>query len=448
MCVQRETSSLPYYRRALKKRPALLAAADRVAEASPTLGEDERLYLYTMAPAVLEFAEWALDLAQKRGKTRLYFLARDAWPVCLAARRLCAARGIAVDCRYLRVSRYALRMAEYRLLGADCVERLCVAGIHVTFRSVLARAGIESLAERIAGEIGLAGEEDRPLCYAEVQALKPLLRENETFLRAVRSESERAYPGVLAYLRQEGLLEGEPFALVDSGWIGTLQETLTRLLRSECPDVRPEGYYFGLYEIPKGAEANTYFGFYFTPDRGLRRKVRFSNCLFETLCSAPHGMTLSYDKTPEGVRPVMPADCLNKAPIERWCALVDRLAETYAPQPDGERVAPACAGPLCRLMGSPRRREAELFGPLLFCDNLLETSAQPVAAPLTAEEIRAQRIVPKLLRMLGRGAGETRESAWIEGSIVLRGECVQSNLLHARLYKTLIYIRKWLNAKR
>ena len=86
------------------------------------MAQDERLFLNTLAPVILEFTEWVLKKAQKEGKERLYFLARDAYPVFLTAEKLCAARGIKLDCRYLRVSRFALRTAEYHLMGEDHME--------------------------------------------------------------------------------------------------------------------------------------------------------------------------------------------------------------------------------------------------------------------------------------------------------------------------------------
>ena len=41
---------------------------------------------------------------------------------------------------------------------------------------------------------------------------------------------------------------------------------------------------------------NTYHCFYFSPEGQLREKVNFNNNVFEVLFSAPHGMTLGYEK--------------------------------------------------------------------------------------------------------------------------------------------------------
>ena len=71
------------------------------------------------------------------------------------------------------------------------------------------------------------------------------------------------------------------------------------------------GYYWGLYELPEDVNREEYFCYYFSPEKGLREKVYFSNCLFEAIFSAPHGMTMSYRRTEKAYEPcyaVIPAE--------------------------------------------------------------------------------------------------------------------------------------------
>ena len=60
----------------------------------------------------------------------------------------------------------------------------------------------------------------------------------------------RSLPAFFGYLRQEGLLEPVPWALVDSGWMGTTQETLGQALRLLGKSGSLRGYYAGLYRGP------------------------------------------------------------------------------------------------------------------------------------------------------------------------------------------------------
>ena len=92
------------------------------------------------------------------------------------------------------------------------------------------------------------------------------------------------------------MLEEKKAALVDSGWVGSMQKILNRTLRKMGRKEALEGYYWGIYELPEGVDPVKYHCYYFSPKKGLRAKVYFSNCLFESIFSAPHGMTLGYRK--------------------------------------------------------------------------------------------------------------------------------------------------------
>lgn len=94
---------------------------------------EKEIYKCVLAPTLYEFVLWVLQEALQSGKKRLYFLARDGYQMYLAARQLCKQYDLDIECRYLKVSRYAVRVPEYHLLGERCLERICVGGIDVTF---------------------------------------------------------------------------------------------------------------------------------------------------------------------------------------------------------------------------------------------------------------------------------------------------------------------------
>ena len=59
---------------------------------------------------------------------------------------------------------------------------------------------------------------------------------------------------------------------------------------------------------PKGVRREDYHCYYFSPEAGLRKKVYFSNSLFESIFSAPQGMTTGYEKVQGQWRPVYARD--------------------------------------------------------------------------------------------------------------------------------------------
>lgn len=437
------------YREQLRKNPALFRALVDCLDRETDLTDDELLYLHVWAPALTEYVEWVLRCAREQGLRRLYFLARDAWPMYLMAEAICRSRYREMDCRYLKVSRYALRLPEYHLLGKDCVERICIGGIRVTLEKILRRAGLtgdEILA--VARALGREDELQRELLYPEVLALKGTLSDCGVFMEAVQRHSREALPAALGYLEQEGLLDGVPCALVDSGWVGSLQQTLEHLLQIRCPGLRLSGFYFGLYELPRGALPTAYHAFYFDALHGMRRKAAFSNCLFETIFSSPAGMTLGYREEGDTFLPVeSPEKNRNAARLERYGALLRRFAASYCEQPH-RGGGPVCEGLLSLLMGRPQPWEVAAIGDNPFCDDVLEGTMQPAAAHLSVDEVKNLHFWRKLMIFAGLRKGAIHESAWLEGSIVRNGYRVRRELRQARSYKYVVYMRKlWKNKR-
>ncbi len=472
---------LEAYRRVLARHPGYLEAAMQAEESlrkasrEGELPTDTRLYLYAMAPALSEFVGWVLEEAVKAGKRKLYFLSRDGYPMYRTAQRLCQARGYGLECRYLNVSRYSMRVPGYHLQPDHGLEWICVGGIDVTLEKILRRAALtdQEMKEAILA-MGWQGRCQEILNYRQISELKGILGGQPKLLRDIDRHSREAYPAALGYLRQEGLLSEEPYALVDSGWVGTLQQSLERLVHSSNPGIRVEGYYFGLYELPRNADVSAYHAWYFTPGTGLGRKARFSNSLFEAVCSAGEGMTLGYrrDEKSGKYQPVRETsgnpnrDQLrrNEEALEKFLECcgnvpaIDGLSQGEAAKPLNLRGKghdlwrqgdPAGTGvKLARklfdlLMAGPTNLEVTAYGDTLFCDDILESGRRKTAAELTEEQIRDQRLLGRFWILTGRKKKEIRESAWIEGSIVRCGSGnIRSSLRHVRCYKYLVFARK------
>ena len=423
-------------------------------------------YLHCVAPVLIEFTAWTLQKAAGSGKKRLYFLARDGWQMYLAAKELVKAMGLDIDCRYLRVSRYALRVPEYHLLGEKCLDRICIGGIDVTFEKIMKRAALtDSQAMEIAMLCGWQSRYKNILNYQEIVSLKSELYKQKKLFEYIYQHSREAYPAAVGYFRQEGLFDDVPYAFVDSGWTGTQQQSLKNLLASIKPDISAEGYYFGLYEVPDNSAASglLYHGFYFMPENGLKRKVYFSNSLFEAVTSSPEGMTLGYSEhgkeytcvfdLPENVNAVKiqaDSDALKKY-LPLLCNICNNNKlrsgqpgkSLFFKNSKEERRRIKMLYRLMSLwMGNPTEAEVKAFGSLLFSDDMLEGSLQMVSKDLSESDIKNQRFIRKLLIMLGIKKEVIHESAWIEGSIASVGRNKRANLRHARFYKYFVYVRK------
>ena len=94
----------------------------------------DQIFLHVFAPAAVEFIMWVLDQAVKDKKKRLYFLARDGYLMYHTAQKLSAEYGYDLDLRYLKVSRYSMRMPQYAQMGSGCIDLICSDGIDITDR--------------------------------------------------------------------------------------------------------------------------------------------------------------------------------------------------------------------------------------------------------------------------------------------------------------------------
>lgn len=392
-----------------------------------SLPERDLVFLDTFVPVITDFARWVIDEAVKSGKKRLYFLARDAYLPYVAARFICEKLGYEIDCRYLYVSRYSLRSGDFYICD-DYLDKICANGIDVSFKKVMRRAMLDDAEIAAIAEIcDYSDKIDTALSREELAGLKDKLSDTSEFAEAVYSHSKEAFPNVREYLQGTGFFDGIDFAIVDSGWIGSLQQTIERILSFGGEEKTIEGYYFGLYEIPNGTDINRYHTYYFRPYRDVLKKVFFSNCLFETVASAPNGMAVGYRPIGGFVQPVFAS--MKSLNIDFELRAVE-LINMYLDSVELDTIykkSNRIIKPMIALMKKPSALQLEAFGNLEFCDDVLENTVLKIAEELSDEELDKPHIV---------------KAGWTEGSIVRSGKAIGRRLFLLRLYKVMSYFKK------
>lgn len=438
------------YQKILEKAPALFQISKACLNTCQEKGIAGQNTGYILAPAVYCFTGWVLRKAQSQGIRRLYFLARDGYQFYQCAVRLCREWQLHLECRYLECSRYSLRIPMFVKLGEQALDYICLGGMDVTFRKVMQRAGIGGKEAVQIGEIsGFLERMDEPMSYQQVQSLKAVLRDCKPFMERMQEISKQAYPLAEAYLRQEGLFEDTTYAVVDSGWTGSMQKVLQQLLAAGGCTKELQGFYWGLYELPEEMNPKCYDAYYFKVKGDYRRKVYFSNCLFEAIFSAPHGMTVAYEKRGDRMESRYDVEVgSNSERIERQTQVLlsgaDKAAKELKNWSEKEYVQAAeIIYKLFRsFMGHPSKEEAQWYGSYRFSDDVLEEQQQTVAADLSRKELRDNHVLHKFLKMYGFKKGAVRESAWYEASAVLGEGSSRWHQKQYQWYKYLIYIRK------
>lgn len=424
-----------------------------LSEISETLYAGEKkdeAALFVIAPVLCKYVLWVLSEAINSGKKRLYFLARDGYSMYKVASEICIKLNLPIECRYLYCSRYALRGAEYWLLKENSMDYICLGGMEVTFAKVMSRAGLtneETL--KVAEHLGYTARMTETMSYSEVKALAPVLVSCPIFMDLMIAHSKEKYPLVCEYLKQEGMLEDIPYAIVDSGWVGSMQKSLQHILASKGYQGTLEGYYFGMYEYPKGVDADTYHVWYFGPKEELRRKVYFNNNLFECIFSSPESMTIGYEWSGERYQPLFEKkENPNREKVEHITTYLEKYASLLGERYDGQELKAdtdftnTAARLLKNLMGRPTRLEAEVYGDYVFCDDVIGEKSERLATRLTYEEIKENRFINRFMNVFIKKGKPVRESAWPEASVMLVEKAGKRELAHCALYKYVLYLRK------
>lgn len=407
--------------------------------------DDTLIYLNAIVPAIIGFVDWVLTKSCELGKDRLYFLSRDGYQMYLIAKELVRKKQIGIECRYLNVSRYSMRTPGYYLDMNSCLDYICVGGIDVSPYKILKRASLsDEECDLILSELNFSSEKEKILNHNQIEDFKKRLNLSETLKTCIKRYSEEAYENAIGYLTQEGLLKDNKFAIVDSGWIGTLQCSIERLLKSVKSDAKVDGFYFGVYELPKSASRQQFYPFYFSPEKNIFRKIYFSNSLFETIVSSTEGITRSYYFDNGKYLPLKSENNNpNKAQMERNIQALLVYLENLD-----------CTGNLqdislfkrmfSTFMSFPTKREIEAYGNNYFSDDLLDDDYKSVAAKLTKEQLKDQHFINKLLIVKNIKHATINESAWIEGSAARLFDSfdLKIELLHIRFYKLFVYARK------
>ncbi|SFN93734.1 hypothetical protein SAMN04487831_10578 [Pseudobutyrivibrio sp. UC1225] len=387
------------------------------------------------APVLNSYVLYVLTDAMSKGIKTLYFLARDAYFDYLIAEKYVKEFDLDIQCKYLYVSRLSLRIPLYHLDINQALSYITLSGVDVTPTKVINRTGLSSqdkLIEKIADYLGV--EKDEQIPRHRLGELKDFLAEDDEFINLLVENSKKEFSKALNYLKGEGLGTKEKIAVVDSGWVGSIQQSLN-VFHNYLGGKEPlEGYYYGLYEIPSGAEEQYYHSFLFGPRSRLKKKVAFNNCLFECVFSAPHGMTTGYKGEEDNYAPIL--STVSKRQID-YLKQIEKLLRDYQSEVVNkhnsfQEICGLFNNPsaqkniekeLFRFMAKPSYEEAEVFGKLHFSDDVIDYNNAVLASKLSERDLIDNhflvRVFLELREMIFGQRYVVNISGWYEGSVML-----------------------------
>ena len=199
-----------------------------------------------VAPLLLSFLTWVMEDAVSKQIKRLYFVSRDGQVLYEIAGRLKSFQN-ELELRYLYGSRHAWNTASILELDENVMHWILRKNESISVNAILQRMGMEfETLETVLSEYGFARETRHvELDRESLDKFISIIR-SEPVLTKILDNSKRLRRSTIEYLQQEGLFDGEKYALVDIGWYLTCQNSLNRILSTEGYSGDLHGYYLGV----------------------------------------------------------------------------------------------------------------------------------------------------------------------------------------------------------
>lgn len=239
------------------------------------------------AIALYTFCDKLYSALKQDGHSRVWFLSREGqalkayFDLYLQKKQLCD-----VQTEYLYVSRLATYLPSLNPAPKEAFTLM-----HgKSAKSLLSNLQIvPETANQILSQL----PDDLIIDVESVQ----LLWKNELFVKSYTDRYEQQRQAILAYLKQQGLLDGEArVAICDVGWAGTMQDHIQAILGQE---ITVYGYYLGMTgRTLQSAHSGQYKkGLLFDAyalDRTLYDSWSFDHTFFERLLTADHPAVTGY----------------------------------------------------------------------------------------------------------------------------------------------------------
>ena len=298
-----------------------LAGVMRLARLQSVRDDDRHKTIWKIStdvvgPLLFGFVHWCLQCSQRRGLKRLYFVARDGQILQRIAERIVKHWSYDIECKYLCGSRQAWHPAGMTRLVEQELAWILPPTRFLSVQQAFERVGVDP-----ANHVGVLARHGfsldkitENLDSLARQRLKTCILE-ECIVTAAETRSAVKRELLQAYLQQEGVLDDDKFAIVDIGWSGNLQNSLSRVLvAAGHRTTNITGFYFGLLEqgystqsvagLP-GQTKLAYWNAFAGPDDPLWRQ---NLALFECFTAADHGSVIGFEKVARKIAPILASE--------------------------------------------------------------------------------------------------------------------------------------------
>ena len=231
---------------------SLLAGAARWVRLSQPAEGADRAVLRELAagvagPVLWAFVCWVLLTARREGLRRIWFTARDGQVMLRMARRIAPRLGIDIEMGYLYGGRQVVHLAALQRFDEASLKWMTGGAGVVSTAALLERVGLvpadvqDALLRHGLPAQGAIG-------WGRARAVDALFRDPQV-QAAVLAVAARRHEDMHGYFGACGLVDGEPCAIVDIGWRGSVLRSMFELIGPEHA-ARHRFLYFGLLGRP------------------------------------------------------------------------------------------------------------------------------------------------------------------------------------------------------
>ncbi|MBZ0168954.1 hypothetical protein MELA_01285 [Candidatus Methylomirabilis lanthanidiphila] len=274
-------------------------------------------------PLFFGFVGWLLARAVEDRVERLYFLSRDGQILKRIYDHLSPLVENAPPSEYLYASRRALNVPAITELNERTIDFLVSGTSILRVAQFLRRLGLDpTVFTQTVREVGFSGLDQRVRTGADYATLRLLFRSIADDISRVAIE-ERAL--VLDYFRRVGILDRQRIGIVDIGWHGTLQSSISTLLGLSGRETQIKGYYLGTFSparaaYERGHEMAAYLCEYGEPE-SRHAVIKLCVELFEFLHLAPHGSVLRFAARNGDIAPILEENDLERSKMAKAAAV-------------------------------------------------------------------------------------------------------------------------------
>jgi predicted HAD superfamily hydrolase len=252
-------------------------------------------------PLVFAFVWWILRSSQELKIERLYFVSRDGQILASVAQALQKIWKFPTEIRYLYGSRQAWHLPGITSLENEHLKNWHFVGPDkLTTSKVFIRLGFKLFEmqeiKTFFSDLNIDFDEINP------ELLLRTLR-SEVLSEKILQKASRQRELLETYLKQEKFFDGCKSAIVDVGWHGNLQRSLTQSIKAMGQSSELLGFYLGLFDSKLASQDQKVYPFYNTISG--RPFPSEAASILELFLTGDHGSVVRYEETNGHVEPVL-----------------------------------------------------------------------------------------------------------------------------------------------